>query len=434
MIVEFCVSNYRSIHEEQTLSFVAGKGNQELENHCLDTPEKKPQHLLKALAIYGPNASGKSNLLKALRAMIRYIRDSHRWDESDEINTDPFLLNAESRNAPSEFELTFFAPFEGRSVRFQYGFAVCKKQVHEEWLYAYPKGRAQTWLHRKIDDENPWEGAALTGPYRKVAQERTNNNTLFLSKAGGQEKHPKLTPVYTWLKDNLLFLDMGQNQDEIEAQAVKTFCEEPDFADLLRELVANTDTGIDNLLTDESKLEDEDVIAVLEKIPDEARASLVEKIRGQKMFGILSGHQGDDGVVNFPFFQRESLGTQRMLILAWALYEALKRGGLLVIDELEASLHPLLTRALLHFFHRLSDNIQPAQMIFSTHQSHLLNGGHLRRDQVCLVSKDRKGQTNVESLWDYKTRKGEAVERGYLAGRYGAIPYLEEVTWHGQKR
>ncbi len=434
VIVEFRVSNFRSVASEQMVSFVAGTGkNIENMDHCLPTPEKNPVNLLKMLALYGPNASGKSNLLKAIRFMIRFIRDSHRQDENDEIEVEPFKFSEALRNGPSEFELTFFGPYKDRRVRYQYGFVIDHERVLEEWLYAYPKGRSQRWLHRKWDDEKPWEGTALKGPYRLVAEERTNDNTLFLSKAGGQERHPELGPVYRWLKDCIIFLDMGDGIQIFEPQARQTFKEDPAFAELACEALKKADTGIDSARVDLVRMDDAQIRNLIDPLPEEMKLDVVKSLSDTSTWEMMAKHQGEDGVYEISFGD-ESLGTRRMFVLLWAVYESLKRGGLLVIDELEASTHPLLTRAVMHMFHRLSNGEQSTQMVFSTHQTHLLSGDHLRRDQVVLVCKDKFGRTNLESLWDYKKppRKGEAIEKGYLAGRYGAIPYIEEVYWNGK--
>ena len=188
MIIEFRVANYRSIREEQALSFVAGAGKA-LENpdHRFDTPEKKPQKLVKSICLYGANASGKSNLLLALRVMIRLIRESNHNHLGDPImDIEPFAFDATSLSEPTTLELTFIAPFDGQPTRFQYGFKIDESRIHEEWLYTYPKGYARCLLHREPGNEGKeWDGAAAKGIYKQIAS-RTNNNTLFL-----RLKHPK---------------------------------------------------------------------------------------------------------------------------------------------------------------------------------------------------------------------------------------------------
>ena len=172
---------------------------------------------------------------------------------------------------------------------------------------------------------------------------------------------------------------------------------------------------------------------MLEKIPDmpeEIKQELFKKVRGKSNLEMSARHRGVDRSGSLPFDQ-ESLGTRRMFMLVWKLYQVVNRGGLLVIDELEASLHPLLIRSLLTFFQRLCHKKGPSQLVFSTHQTHLLNDNQLRRDQLWLTEKDQHGCTRLESLWDYKPRKGEALEKNYLAGRYGGIPDLQEVAWNG---
>ncbi len=141
---------------------------------------------------------------------MRLIRDSNGNNAGDPLTEiEPFAFDPHSKDQPSMFELIFFVEVEGKPTRFQYGFLADSERIHEEWLYAFPKGYSRCWFHREEKAEKPWQGSALKGTYQGVAA-RTNKNVLFLSKAGGAEGHPRLEPIYMWLKDRVLFMDSGQ--------------------------------------------------------------------------------------------------------------------------------------------------------------------------------------------------------------------------------
>ncbi|MDJ0841923.1 MAG: AAA family ATPase [Acidobacteriota bacterium] len=433
MIVTFRVANFRSILEEQVLDFAAGTAKTiENPDYVFMTPEPKPQRLLKSLVLYGPNASGKSNLLSALRFMLRFIRDSHKLAENEPTGMEPFAFSNQAE--PGLFELTFFAPVEGKPLRLQYGFLVDENRVREEWLYAYPTARGQTWLHRHPDEEKVWIGRAVrTKTYRTVAEERTNDNTLFLSKAGATEKHPLLAPIYQWLRENVLFLDLGRTDPfQIRLYAMNKLKQDTAYSEFVNDLMVSSDTGILKLKLEELPLAE--ALSQADNLPEELQSQFLDELKkkahGSLVTPVLKAyHPNSDGEGMIAFdFNRESLGTRRLFTLSGPLHQAIQQGAVLVVDELESSLHPNLVRHLLAIFHRESKQENPAQLLFSTHQTHLLDKRYLRRDQIWLTQKDKRGATRVYSLWEFKVRNDEALEKGYLIGRYGGVPILNEAV------
>ncbi len=202
MLIEMSVANFRSFSGEQTFSLVKGKGDELLSTNTFEATAVNNIELLRSAAIYGPNASGKSNLLLALGTMKQVVLESAvNLQRGDKLPVMPFRLSAETRQQPSEFEVTFVVG----SVRYQYGFAASTERIHEEWLLAYPKGRAQRWFGRawNVDDQRyDWElGSNLTGE-KQLWQKSTRANALFLSTAV-QLNSEQLQPIFDWFKNTL---------------------------------------------------------------------------------------------------------------------------------------------------------------------------------------------------------------------------------------
>ncbi|MEE9383280.1 MAG: ATP-binding protein [Nannocystaceae bacterium] len=417
MLIEFRVQNHRSIRDEQVLSLEAATHEATDDRPRARTDQGKP--LLPAVALYGANASGKSNVLGALGFMQSAVAQSHRsWEPEEGVPRDPFAWGSQDRES-SLFEVTFLVG----AVRYQYGFVADDERFTEEWLFAYPQGRKQTWFER--DGDNFKFGEHLPGENR-VVEEVTRPNALFLSTAA-QHHHKKLTAVYRWFRE-LAVVNVARSRRETRHPP-------PEFW-ISRLLARRPDTGQMSLLLDASDGESDGLLAsflnllraadvgiVDLKLVDDAGSHSPRHRRSR----ILVGHQVSDGDAWLPL-EEESHGTQTLFTLAYPVLQALRHGGLLVIDELESSLHPLLAAHLVRRFNDPSTNPRNAQIIFTTHDTNLLGttlgDPLLRRDQVWLTEKDQDGATCLYPLSDYKPRKGENLERGYLQGRYGAIPFL----------
>lgn len=420
MLIQFRVANHRSIREEQAITFEAAAlgDDDDLRPRKL---ESHPTRLLPAAALYGANASGKSNALAALASMCDAVALSHRiWSPDGGVWRDPFAWGA-ARAETSLFEAEFIL----RGTRFQYGFVCDDDRFREEWLYAWPKGRKQVWFER--DDTTFKFGEHLHGP-NQLVREVTRPNALFLA-AAVQLRHEQLYPVYRWFRSVRTHGHLGQRHvmpisDFAAAQALfgpgttqpSLFGEAPTpsttasaFLDLLRA----ADVGI------------VDVRVVADE--DDASPMARRSERGK----VLLRHQHQDTNAWLPL-EEESHGTRALFRLGPDVLSTLATGGLLVIDELEASLHPLLGLQIVKLFNQRSSNPHHAQLLFSTHDTNLLGNtlddAALRRDQVWLCEKDPAAATRIYPLTDYKPRKAENLERGYLQGRYGAIPFLGNLV------
>ncbi len=426
MLVEFRVKNYRSIKDEQTLSLVATTDNT-LEDNCIDVGKLR---LLKAAGIYGPNASGKSNLIRAMRIMQQMILSSAGDKPGSDTSAEPFLFDDKSQKEPTSFEIIFYH----NKIRYQYGFTATKERIYDEWLFAAPKKSNQKWFERSFDkktEETDWKfGSYYKGEKMNLA-DKSRDNALFLSVAA-QWNHEQLTNVYEWFKDNLMIISPNIELPSLTArmlldntgnvsQEISTIMKSADFGiSGLRIKPANINVDKNNThLQSPNKISNKGFFKDLVNLLN----NLIEKDSIFKRLETL--HQNTKGHDIPLSIEEESHGTQRFLKLLWTWFPSIKNGCTLLVDELEASLHPLLTRELIKIFQNPDINKSGAQLVFTTHDTTLLDPELFRRDQIWFTEKDNSGATQLFPLSDYKPRKGEAIQKGYLAGRYGAIPILE---------
>lgn len=435
MLIEFRLSNFRSFRDEQVLSFVAGNGDELPHNRM----EVGGHDLVRSAAIYGPNASGKSNLVSAMLCMFRMIAASPESDVLKEGVLSPFLLDSRSRAQPTSLEATFLV--EG--TRYQYGFSATQERVHEEWLLAYPKGRAQKWFHREYrpkKNDYTWHWSTHFRGQKSRLVELTRKEALFLT-VGTRFNHPQLTPIHDWLTTHVRVLPSGVSLPPVTARALDTMRKKGREGRVYKQavliLLREADLGITDVEVKAREFpKPPDVIRqVLSELSEEERGRILDSAQREfetsNMYDVRLGHKNlDSGESEFLSFEEESAGTRRFFNFIGPWLEAVGHGYIVVVDEIETSLHPLLTRELVKFFHAgvIKERNFQAQLVFSTHDTTLLDPELLRRDQVWFTEKDEAGATRLYSLYDYKehkARKGEAMQKGYLAGRYGAIPILE---------
>ena len=437
MLIEFRVANHRSIRDEQVLTMVAGRVGDDNDPR----PRQVPGHsekLLTVAGLYGANASGKSNVLAALSFMCEAVAMSHRfWSPDEEGDREPYVPRdpfawGPKKDEPSLFEATFLL----NSVRFQYGFQVSDERILEEWLYAWPNGKKQVWFER--DNDTYKFGEHLKGE-NKLIEDVTRSNALFLS-AAVQHKHPQLASVFSWFR-SFQTVNLRKIRDSsflFRFPFPFEFPPELVLAALLKE-----DTG-QQTLSPEGELQKTAVLERFRNLLKQADVGIVD-LRADKSksdskrghFGprFFLKHQSESDDAWLPL-EKESQGTQTLFYMALPVLQVLQNGGVLLIDELERSLHPALARQILRQFNDPATNPNNAQIIFTTHDTNLLGTTlgepALRRDQVWLTEKDADGATVLYPLTDYKPRKAENLERGYLQGRYGAIPFLGEFLVAGE--
>ncbi len=420
MLIEFSVTNYRSMRETQTLSLVASSGGERLRDNTFLPDAPSTPRLLRSGVIFGPNAAGKSNLVLALHYVKEFVQTSAGGKQrGDATGVTPFRLDSATSKEPSEFEVVFVE----QGVRYQYGFAATSERVYEEWLYAYPGNRSQRWFARSFNAQQGIEewyfGPALKGQ-KQVLRDATRSNALFLSTAV-QLNNQQLQPVFDWFKERLVVVPArGQIPYEYENYTAARCKNERDRQRVLSFLQA-ADLGIDCLSVKVSKFTEDDFPS---ELPEKIREQLLGSEKLQLGFQHEQNQTGE--LISFDI-QEESDGTRSMFALAGPWLDVLDRGVVLVMDEIDASLHPKLVRYLVGMFHTEDTNPNNAQLVCTTHDVTLLEGV-LRRDQIWFVEKGSEQQSTLYPLSDFRPRKGEAIERGYLKGRYGALPTLRRMN------
>ena len=417
MFVEFRVKNFRSLRAEQVLSLVASKDKTLQDTHTMVTGLKAAPSLLHSAVVYGANASGKSNLIKALQYMRGVVAESATVIQPGQTYAvQPFRLDAESAREPTEFEVTFIL----KGVRYQYGFAMTPQRIISEHLLVYKAFKPQRWFKRHFDaetDKDVYEfGPGLKGP-KNLWEGATRANALFLSMAV-QLNSEALRPVFDWFVNGLVvFNEQAQLSPQMSIQMLKQAQGHKEICDFL----TAADISIADIEVVTRKVPGQAVHFDLAAGKTEVRSEEVEE--NQLRFS----HVTEQGRAVFDLLD-ESNGTRNLLFLTGPVLDILKKGLTLVIDELDTSLHTLLVRELVRLFHRPEVNTGGAQLIFTTHDTSLLDAPDLfRRDQVWFVEKDKDQASTLVALAEFSPRKNEALERGYLMGRFGGVPFLNNA-------
>lgn len=424
MLIEFSATNFRSIRETQVLSMAASKYFKEMEeDNCFDSGVEGLPKLLRSAAIYGPNASGKSNLLSAL-AFMQYmvVSSAKEVQEGEDIKVVPFRLDTSSINKESEFEVIFIED----SVRYQYGFALNRKRVLREWLIAYPKGRAQRWFDREYNqatDEDIYEFGPnfLGGRLRQDWRKTTRSNALFLSVAV-QFNNEQLRPVFNWFQKRLRVIQQSHFAETLAPGYTAHLCAAETSKIKVTEFLNSADLSIADIRVDKKEFSHEDLP---KSMPVELKELLRKEMEGKEVFDLKFMHKNIETGVDVPFnIEEESDGTRNLFAFAGPWLDVLTNNKVLFVDEIDSSLHPLVVHQLVRLLHKAEGT---AQLVFTTHDTTILGRDILRRDQVWFIEKGKTSASKLFSLSDFKVRENEAIERGYLRGRYGAIPYIEEL-------
>ncbi len=417
MLVEFRVKNFRSLRDEQVLSLVASKDKILQDSHTYTSELKTVPTLLRSAVIYGANASGKSNVLKALQYMRGVVVESAAEIKPDQTySIQPFRLDSESEKHPTEFEVTFVID----DVRYQYGFTMTSARIMSEHLLVYKATKPQRWFERWYDVEmnkDVYEfGPALKGQ-KSVWVGATRPNSLFLSMAV-QLNSEMLHPVFNWFANDLIIFN---EHSQLSPQTSINMLKQADNRKRICDFLSAADMSISNIEVVTQKVPSQTVHFDLMQGKTEVKNEEVEKHQ------LRFFHETEQGKAVFDLVD-ESGGTRNLLFLAGPILEILQRGLTLVIDELDTSLHPLLVRELVNLFHQPEVNTGGAQLIFTTHDTSLLDApGLFRRDQIWFVEKDHGQASQLIGLSEFSPRAKEALERGYLSGRYGGIPFLSRA-------
>lgn len=426
MLVEFTVKNFRSIKEELVFSMAKAKGD-ELENTNSFTPSAPSSvALLRSAAIYGPNAAGKSNVIRAIMEMESIVRHSASSNQQgDEISVTPFLFDETSSSEPTEFEMVFIS--EG--VRYQFGFSATKTHIIEEWLIAYPKGRAQRWYSRgfnKKTEKSEYKFSDFLSGQKSVWREATRANALFLSTAV-QLNSEQLKPVFNWFKKTL----RPANVRGWRPSFTVSLCDKDSTKVKVLDFLKAADFDIHDIQIDKEKF-DPDIIP--EGMTHSVREKIIKELKDKDVIEIKTIHKTKSGNLVPLDFDDESDGTRKFFSFAGPWIDCLSKGYVLVIDELHDNLHPVMVKYLVKLFHNKKTNPNNAQLIFTTHETSILSQDIFRRDQIWFCEKDEQQSTSLFPLTDFSPRKDrENIEQGYLSGRYGALPFISSSSLNAKE-
>ena len=413
MLIELQVKNFRSFRGPAVFSMAKTAGAELADTHTFESQALATPSLLKSAAVYGPNASGKTNLVYALVIMKGLVTLPFREDEPMPVS--PFRLDANSRKQPCEFEVIFVS--EG--VRYQYGFSVTEERFTGEWLLAYPHGRPQRLIDRKYDAKSEsyvWGSMTkLAGP-RKLLQEATRRNALFLSTAV-HLNNEHLRPVFDWFDKTLCIVGSAGPRADYSME----LCKQPEGKESILAFLRANDINIDDISIEEKQAGLENFSG---DMPDTERQKVLQGLsaRAYSLYKLKN-----DRMEKFEWVD-ESEGTKKLFEFAGPVLEILKEGCVVIVDDLDRHLHPALVGFLVQLFHNTEVNMENAQLVFTTHDTSILNQKMFRRDQIWFCDKGRDRATELFPLTDFSPRKTENIEYGYLSGRYRAFPHIKDAA------
>lgn len=413
MLLQFTFDNFRSIKEPVTFSMVSGLHNH---NSVIKT---RNFDLLPSAVIYGANASGKSNVLQAFDFMKAMVLNSRKVVQStDTLSHDPFRLSTETMNASSSFEVIFFSG----QVKYRYGFEADSTNIYSEWLFADFKGKEAKLFFR---DSDTAEFYINPDKFKEGKGVKVLSNSLFIWKCD-QEGGKISRTVLEWFKNlNLLNGMRPSNYLSFTLSQMKN----PEFHKEIKKLVSAADFGINDLRVKEDKAWLVSIDST--SLPPEVTEKIMQENSSMITIGIKTMHEKFDkdgkstGFEEFELGIDESEGTKKYFCLSAPFIDTLRNGKILLVDELDASLHPLLTMALISLFNNPEINTRNAQLIFASHDTNLLNQKLFHKSQIWFTEKDRSGATHLHSLVEYKNvRATDNLEKHYIQGKFGAIPYI----------
>jgi AAA15 family ATPase/GTPase len=413
MIVDFSVQNYRSIKGLETLAMNAASivsRNKQLEATNL-IPFSSKLSLLKTKALYGANASGKSTMLRALGVFVNVVVNSVKDEKILNKFIDSFRLSGETYLSPTYFQLSFIC----NNVHYRYGFEATKDEIRSEWLFGTPGKKEVRFFTREgseiqVNENQFQEGAKVIDLYKQSDNDIGRKNSLFLTVVRSFNQG-LAKEIIDYISHYIIISGLSDYQMLLRAElSMGNEIVRKKMAELLK----LADTGIEDIIREEY-------------IPENSRES------NEKRYITMTRRKGFDKhgkpaePVDLFMITMESEGTKKMFEISPALLESLEGGRVLILDEFDARFHPLLSRKIVELYNSAAN--KKAQLIFATHDTNLLTPQLLRRDQVCFVEKDQQGASHFYSLADFKgVRNDASFEKDYIAGKYGAIPFLGDFT------
>lgn len=427
MLIEFKFSNYRSFRDEAVLSMEA-TGLSTFKDSLLNYGNLR---LLPGVAIYGKNGGGKSNIIRAFWLGVQFIRNAQRTQhEKAEVPVSPFLLNDYSKNEPTSFEFTYVLD----GIKYIYGFSATRTKIVSEYLYHAPKGQKATVFERNGQTFKFTEQKAK----RKLISETVAENQLFFSVACTMNDI-ECSSAMRWFREYVLF---SRDYSDIPKQLLE-YSNDPNMLQAITNYAREADLGIEDVQFDFNSQEISDTAHFPEDLPAGIKAALSNFMQilaetsnnsevRLKMGEVTatSYHRGKTQAgkeEHFPLeLSDESDGTRKLMAIAPAIESALRNGGLLLVDEIERELHPMLVDYIIAKFQSPSSNPNAAQIVFTTHNTELMSETLIRKDQIYFVDKNQSdGSSELYTISEFSTKTSDNIRKGYLLGKYGAIPNIE---------
>lgn len=397
MLLEFTVGNFLSFKEKKTFNLKAGSITEHKQN-IINVSKHK---ILRSAVIYGANSSGKSNFIKALDFMVNSVKNSSKLNSTDVLNATPFLLNISTENKPSFFEIVFIG-VDNNS--FRYGFELDNEKIHSEWLYISKKSKKEkAYFIRTLD------GIAVTDIFNEATAivPITRDNGLFIATLDQFNFE-----IAKDLMRNFSIMHVKSGIEHSEsAFMTNALYQIEDFQIDLKKFIYHLNLGFSSFNIENDK-------------------DIIFKNRFKTFHKVYDNKGNVISDLEFKLIENESSGTNKIFDLAGYIVLALKFGGIVVIDELDAKLHPIITQEIIRLFNNPETNFNEAQLIFTTHDTNLLGSNLFRRDQIWFTEKDNFESTDLYSLLEFKDEEGKTIrkdrsfEADYIRGRYGAIPYI----------
>lgn len=400
MLLEFTVGNFLSFKDKKTFSLEAGSIKELKDNVVHESGYK----ILRSAAIYGANSSGKSNFIKALDFMISTIKESSKLNSTDKLKVKPFLLNTETLNKPSFFEILF----TDSNKRYRYGFEIDNDKIVSEWLYVLNENSRKEELYfvREINGI----GVADVFEEAKGLEIKTRENGLFLPLADQFNIDIAKTIMQNISK---IYVRSGLEHGD-SVFATNMMCDNDKDREILNTFIRKLDLGFENFNLENN-----------EGIDFGNRLTTLHNVYDNKGH-VVSKYE-------FKLSDQESSGTNKIFDLSGFVLLSIQLGLVLIIDELDSKLHPILTQEIIKLFNNPETNPRDAQLVFTTHDTNLLGANLFRRDQIWFTEKDKIEATDLYSLLEFKDENGKTVrndrsfEADYIKGRYGAIPYISNL-------
>lgn len=428
MLLEFAITNFRSVKNRQVMDLRTSTSSQKKhlpENVTNFAPKQYRGNIIKAAIVYGANAAGKSSFLRAIQVLEELVVNSDNLKLDKSIPAyDPFLLDNSSRNQPTVFEIEFVAKDK---KRYFYELSIEKYQVLKEELSFYPEGR--NTIRKAILFSRKTEESIIFGESYKGKKDFTlNKNQLLLSQAG-LNAIPSLTEPYRFFSTFLFSAPAySSNFDEKmladTEQLLSGDKESVLFAKAINSLIRAADTGISRMFTQEF---DEGKLILPEDMSEKERQLILDRFKRRLKTAHPIFENGKEIGEEIFDLSRESTGTIKLVGLATFVVNALQNGSVVIVDELDKNMHPLLTRMIIRLFHDIDLNKNNAQLVFSTHDISLIDREIFRLDQIYIADKDIKGISTISRLSDFKgVTRVKSLQKWYTLGMFKGIPAIND--------